>query len=107
MTGVCLNSSTGLRSDSQLVVALTGQEFIWVHGFNGTWDVEVDPVHGSRALHCFFVGNVVVRDRHAELQHSELNITCSSNVTVHVYFVVKRLLVLYHETFIRRVFVTL
>lgn len=73
--------------------------------FDGTWNIEVDSKHSPRTLHGFFICDVVVRDRHSELKHSQLDVTSSTDVPVHVYFVVESLLMLYHETLVRRVFI--
>ena len=84
---------------------LTWEELIWMDSFYSSWNVKVDTEHGASPLHCLLIGYVVVWYWNTELKHSQLDITCSADVTVHVNFVVKRLLMLYHETLVRSVLI--
>lgn len=75
--------------------------------FYSPWNVKINSKHGSSPLHSLFVCNVVVWDWNTELKYSQLNITSSSDVAVHVDFVVKSLLMLNHETLKGSVLITL
>lgn len=71
------------------------------------WYIEVNSKHRPCLFHCVFVCDEIIGDWHTELQYAQLDITCLSDVSVHVNLVVEKLLVLYHKTFVGSVFVTL
>ena len=76
-------------------------------GLHGAWNIEVESEHRTRLLHCVHIRNVVVRDRYTELKDSQLYITSSPNISVHIDLVVKRLLMLNNEALVGCVFVAL
>ena len=100
MRGVCLKSSTGRRSKHHLTgVKLTWQELIRVHQLESSWNICVHTKHASYALHTVRVLNDFIRNRRSKLKYLQLRVTCPSNVSVHVDFVVVRLLKLNDKGF--------